>query len=152
MMNSKVKVCADPLGNVVVRSQNSPEWGYVRVEQKVTTITDKGWLRSSTRSSLIKGKFEELVNAGFKKDMVLPGKLVVIESLNPFNSDNPDQHAKIAGLTNIPCTVDGQQIYRDCQYTTDETMEDILIQHDNTDAIKEAVAAMKLVDADVSLD
>ena len=32
-MNSKVKVTADELGNVVVISKNNPEWGHIRLEQ-----------------------------------------------------------------------------------------------------------------------
>ena len=66
-MDNKVKVVSDSNGNVINVSEKSPEYGYVRVEQNATTIGNNGWLRLTKRSSLIKGKVEDLVKAGFKE-------------------------------------------------------------------------------------
>ena len=44
----------------------------------------------------------------------------------------------MAGDTGIVCCVDGQPIYRKTFFTKDQTAEDVLIAHDNGDAIREA--------------
>jgi hypothetical protein len=64
--------------------------------------------------------------------MQLPGKIIVKESLEPFNPENPDKNLKIAGDTGIICNIGGQPIYRDTFYSPSETAEDILIMHDET--------------------
>jgi hypothetical protein len=140
---TKVVVTADQLGNVVGVSANNPEYGYVRVEQTTTQINDQGWLRPSKRSALIKGLVKDLIEAGFKQGKELPGKIVVVESLTPFNQDNPDRDLKVAGTTGVICTIDDQPIYRQAFYTTNENSYDQLITHNNTEEIKEVIAAQR---------
>ena len=53
MKQSKVRVTADVNGNVIGVSLNNPEYGYVRVEQSVTQISEAGWLKPVKRSALI---------------------------------------------------------------------------------------------------
>jgi hypothetical protein len=140
---TKVVVTADQLGNVVGVSANNPEYGYVRVEQTTTQISDQGWLRPSKRSALIKGLVKDLIEAGFRQGKELPGKIVVVESLTAFNQDNPDRDLKVAGNTGVICTIDDQPIYRQAFYTTNESAYDQLITHTNTDEIKEVLAAQR---------
>jgi hypothetical protein len=102
----KVVVTADKNGNVIGISENSPEYGYVRVEQTGSFINDQGWLRISRRSALIKGLVKDLVETGFTDGQELKGKIVVVESLTPFNTDNPDRDLKIAGDTGVVCRID----------------------------------------------
>ena len=107
---SKVVVTGDQNGNVIGVSENNPDYGYVRVEQTGTFINDQGWLRSSKRSTLIKGLVRDLEEANFSIGQEMPGKIVVVESLIPFNPENPDRDLKIAGTTGVICRIDDQPI------------------------------------------
>ena len=143
MKQSKVRVTADINGNVIGVSQNSPEYGYVRVEQSVTQISEAGWLKPVKRSALIKGKVEDLAQAGFVEGHELSGKIIVKESLTPFNPENPDRDLKIAGQTGVVCRIDDQPIYRQTFYTSNQEAYDELITHDNTSEIREVQVAQK---------
>lgn len=142
-MNSSVRVVADDQGNVIGISKNNPEYGYVRVQQLSMQINNEGWLRQSLRTALIKGKVEDLVAFNFKENYDLPGKIVVKESLTPFNPENPDKNLKIAGNSGIVCRVGDEPIYRQTFYTMDENAVDEFIQHTNGEEIKQTIAAEK---------
>lgn len=143
MTSPKVKVTADENGNVIGVFKNNPEYGYVRVEQTAPVISDKGWLRVSARSSFIKGKVADLQACNYRKDQELPGKIVVIESLTPFNMENPDRDLKIAGDSGVICRIDDQPIYRQAFYTTNVNAQDELLFHTNTDEIREVLNAQR---------
>ena len=143
MKQSKVRVTADINGNVIGVSQNNPEYGYVRVEQSVTQISEAGWLKPVKRSALIKGKVDDLAQAGFIDGFELSGKIIVKESLTPFNPENPDKDLKIAGQTGVVCRIDDQPIYRQTFYTSNQEAYDELITHDNTTEIREVQVAQK---------
>lgn len=140
-METKVFVRADDQGNVIGVSENNPEYGYVKVQQLAMQINDEGWLRQVLRTALIKGKVEDLVKCDFKADQVISGKIIVKESLTPFNEENPDRDLKIAGSTGIVCRVNDQPIYRQSFYTQNMNAVDELIMHTNRDEIKEVQAA-----------
>lgn len=141
----KVVVTADKNGNVIGVSENNPEYGYVRVEQHGSFINDQGWLRVSRRSALIKGLVKDLVEAGFSEGQELPGKIVVVESLTPFNMDNPERDLKIAGDTGVVCRYDDQPIYRQSFYTMNDASQDQLIMHTNKQEIREVQSAQKSI-------
>lgn len=143
MQKSKVRVTADINGNVIGVSQNNPEYGYVRVEQSVTQINETGWLKPVRRSALIKGKVEDLAQAGFVEGHELSGKIIVKESLTPFNTDNPDRDLKIAGSTGVVCRIDDQPIYRQTFFTSNQEAYDDLMIHDNADEIRDVQMAQK---------
>ena len=138
----KVKVTADKNGNIVKISENNPEFGFIRVEQIATQIAN-GWLRKVKRSAIINGNVNDLLDASFKDGQELAGKIVVVESFNPFNLDNPDRDLKIAGDTGIICRVDDQPIYRQSVYTVNDQAQDEFIMHDNTEEIREVVTIQK---------
>ena len=142
-MDGIVVVKADDQGNIIGVSANNPEYGYVKLQQLTMQINDEGWLRQSLRTALIKGKVEDLIASNFKAEQVLPGKIIVRESLTPFNPENPDKNLKIAGATGIVCRVDDQPIYRQTFYTQNENAIDEFIMHDNTTEIKEVMNAQK---------
>lgn len=142
-MDNSVKVAADKNGNVIGVSENNPEYGYIRIEQVATQISNDGWLRNVKRSALIKGKVEDLVDCAYQEGEVLPGKIIVVESFKPFNSLSPDRDLKIAGSTGIICRVDDQPIYRQTFYTTNANAIDELITHNNSEEIKEVLAAQR---------
>ncbi len=133
-----VTVSADDTGNVIHISENNPEYGYVRIESVLTEINAEGWLRTVKRSALIKGLVKDLVAYGFHKDQTLPGKIVVKESLTPFNPENPERDLKVAGSTGVVCRMDDQPIYRQTFYTQHIEAEDNLIPHTNTEEIRNA--------------
>jgi hypothetical protein len=137
------KVTADKNGNVIGVSQNNPEYGYIRVEQQTTQISDDGWLRNTKRSALIKGKTEDLMACNYKEGSQISGKIVVRESLTPFNPENPDRDLKIAGDTGVICRIDDQPIYRQTFFTSNLNAQDELITHTNKEEIKEVQAAQR---------
>lgn len=151
-MDNKVRVVSDDNGNVINVSEKSPEYGYVRVEQNASTISTNGWLRLTKRSSLIKGKVEDLVKAGFKDGSALPGKLVVVESFEPFDTNNPERDLKFAGVTGVVCRVDDQPIYRQTVYTTNPDAQDQLIMHNNAEEIREVQAASRAMSSLLATD
>ena len=144
---SKVTVTADQNGNVIGVSQNNPEYGYIRVEQIATQINDEGWLRNVKRSALIKGKVEDLSASKYKAFDEIDGKIVVRESLVPFNTENPDRDLKVAGLTGIICRIGDQPIYRQTFFTTNLNATDEFIMHDNKEEIREVMGAQREISA-----
>jgi hypothetical protein len=145
-MQAKVKVSADKNGNIICITKN-PEYGYVRVTQKITAINEEGWLRKSERSAFIRGLVGDLLESGFKKDQELAGKIIIKESLTPFNKENPEKDLKMAGETGVTCKVYDEPIYRQSFYTANLEAEDVLIAHTNTIEIREAQAAQRAIAA-----
>jgi hypothetical protein len=140
---NKVTVAANKDGNIIGISENNPEFGYIRVEQNAPVINEKGWLRFSKRSSLIKGKVEDLLQCNYKAGQEIQGRIVVVESLTAFNTENPDRDLKIAGETGVVCTIDDQPIYRQSFFTTNVDAQDELITHDNVAEIREVQEAQR---------
>lgn len=138
-MNGDVKVTANESGAVVVPSKN-PDYGYVRLESKSVSVDAGGWARKSTKSALIRGLVSDLKEMGLTNGKTLPGQIVIVESHEATNPEDLEQDMKIAGDSGVPCTKDGQPIYRTSRYTTDMEATDTLIAHDNGDAIREAQA------------
>ena len=139
---SKVTVTADKNGNIVKISENNPEFGFIRVEQIATQIAN-GWLRKVKRSAIINGNVNDLLDASFKDGQELAGKIVIVESFNPFNPENPDRDLKIAGSTGVVCRIDDQPIYRQTFFTSNQEAYDDLITHDNTNEIRDVQVAQR---------
>lgn len=140
-MNSKVTVVADATTKaVIVQSENNPEYGYVRLEQPRTIIDDNGFLRTRKISTLVHGTVTELKSAGFYDGQELPGKIVIVESLTPFNKKDPNRDLKIAGATGIVCSINGAPIYRKTIYSLASNTEDVLVKHDNIEQLRAAYA------------
>jgi len=134
----KVCVVQDELGSVIRISRNNPDYGHVRLTQEGTSYTTTGWVKKSTKSTLLHGLVEDLKAIGIKKKKVLPGCIYTIEQFTPFTKDNPDRDLKVAGRTGIICCKDGEPIYRKSFYDPTGTMEDDLQPHNNNQAIREA--------------
>lgn len=147
---NKVKVAADKNGNIIGVSQNNPEYGYIRVEQVATQINDQGWLRNVKRSALIKGKVDDLLTCNYKEGSEILGKIVVVESFEPFNPTNPERDLKIAGDTGVICRVNDQPIYRQTFFTCNQDATDELITHNNTDEIRDVQSAQRSLTSLVS--
>lgn len=141
--STKVVVAANDKGQVVVQSENSPEWGYIRVTQNRMTIDDNGFARRVKLGALIPGKVEDLETFGWVDGEEIPGKIVFREQLTPFNPKNPSDDHKIAGDTEILCVQNGKPIYRKTFYFQDEEAIDTSCEHTNKEEIKAAFAALK---------
>ena len=133
---SKVTVVANEDGNVVHYSEANSGFGHIRVEQTRSVIDEKGWLTRKKLIAFIPGKVEDLEDAGYAAGQVLNGKIIIKESVKPFNVKNPEKDIKLAGITGIMCKVGDEPIYRKCMYTEDLTQSDEFIQHTNSDEIK----------------
>lgn len=140
-MSAKVVVLGNEQGSVITVSENNPEYGFVKVSQVRTMFDDNGFIRAKKVNALIAGKVEELEMAGFFVGQELPGKVLIKESLTPFNEKDPSRDLKIAGNTGIICSVNGQPIYRKTIYTNMSNAEDVLVQHDNVEQLRNAYAA-----------
>jgi hypothetical protein len=140
-MNSKVIVLSDETTGAVVNvSSNNAEYGYIRVQQVRTMIDDNGFLRRKPVSALIPGTVSELKDSGFFASQQLDGKIIVEESLEPFNEKTPERDLKVAGETGIVCTLGGLPIYRRTKFSFDATGADTLIKHDNVEQLRAAFA------------
>lgn len=135
-MNSKVKVSANDKGQVVVLSENNSEYAYIRVTQDVVSIDDRtGFVRRKTISAVIPGLVDDLKAFGWVNGQSVDGKIVVKESLEPFNPNDPERDLKYAGDTGVICTLDGQAIFRKAFYTQNVNAQDMKVQHDNSTEI-----------------
>ena len=140
-MNSKVTIVADATtGTLINVSPNNPEYGYIRVQQVRTMIDDNGFLRRKPVSALIPGTVSELKDSGFFASQQLDGKILIQESLTPFNAKTPERDLKVAGETGIVCTVEGQPIYRRTLVSFINDAQDDLVQHDNVEQLRTAFA------------
>ena len=140
-MNSKVRVLADATTNAVVNMSENPKYGYIRVEQVRNVVDDKGFWRRKPISAIVPGMLDELQAEKFYAGQELPGKIVIKESLTPFNDKTPERDLKIAGDTGIVCKFEGNPIYRKTVYTLASNAEDVLIKHDNVDELRAAYSA-----------
>ncbi len=141
-MDSKVIVVADEAtGTVINVSENNPEFGYIRVSQTRTMIDDNGFLKRRVVSALIPGPINDLKDTGFYAGQILNGRILIQESLMPFNQKNPERDLKIAGDTGILCTLGGLPIYRRTLFSFNQDGQDELIKHDNVEELRAAYAA-----------
>jgi hypothetical protein len=143
VMSSKVVVLADATTGSVINVSNNPEFGYIRVEQTVNQYDDNGFLRRKKLSAIISAEMEDLQAAGYYAGQLLDGKIIVQESLEPFNDKNPERDLKVAGSTGIVCRVDGAPVYRRTLYTEKQNLTDSPIAHTNVDEIKAAYETTK---------
>ena len=129
-----VKVSSDAAGNVITPTSN-PEYGYIRVTETRNLIDERGFLRPPKLSALVLGLRGDLKNLGWTAGKELPGKIIIKESLMPFNKKEPENDYKVAGNTNVVCCVGDQPIYRKTFYVQNTNMEDVLIAHTNKEQI-----------------
>ena len=142
IMTNSVYVKADENGSVIRVYANNYDFGWVIFAQDVASFNN-GWLKMTTRSVRQMGKVADLEKLNYKANQELRGQIVITESLTPFNEKDPERDLKIAGTTGIVCTVNGEPIYRQVEYTMDMKRVDVLIDHDNGDEIRAAWAAQQ---------
>ena len=143
-------------GSVISAYQNNPEYGYVQLQQTAMVI-DGGWVREVKRSTLLRAKMELLNKfiAG-NKNLSLPGKIVVKEFLESevpadmaerFFNKNVDYETSIepyvkrAGQDGVELTQGGERIIRFSVYDNTAQDNDVMVAHDNVDAVRESIAS-----------
>ena len=140
-MDSKVIVMADEAtGSVINVSENNPEYGYEKLQQIRNVIDDNGFLRRKPVNALLPGTVEDLKSLNLFAGQALTGKILIEESLEPFNKKTPERDLKIAGETGIVCTWNSLPIYRRTKFTFNSVAEDSYQKHDNIDELKAAYA------------
>ena len=89
---------------------------------------------------------EDLKDEGYYLGQELPGKIIIVESLNPANKKDLTRNLKTAGNTGVVCKVNGEPIYRKTIYSIVSNASDQLVKHDNVDEIKAAnnIATVKV--------
>ena len=143
-MNSKVKVVANATTGAVVNvSENNPDYGFVKLEQTRAVIDDNGFLKNKAISTLLQGNIEDLKGLGFYAGQELDGRIRIQESLEPFNTKNPERDLKVAGETGIVCSKAGAAIYRKTAYDPTGTKEETYVQHDNIAELRAAYETQK---------
>lgn len=140
-MNSKVFVVADETGAVINVSEKNPEFGFVRVQQTRTMIDDNGFVRRKPITALMPGLIEDLQAMNLYGGQEIDGKIIIEESLSPFNKKHPERDLKVAGETGIVCKLGGLPIYRRVKLSFNESAVDTTIDHDNVAELKAAYAA-----------
>tara|TARA_Y100000592_G_scaffold42114_1_gene66956 strand:- start:10065 stop:10541 length:477 start_codon:yes stop_codon:yes gene_type:complete len=144
-MNSKVKVVANATTGAIVNvSENNPDYAYIRLEQTKAIVDDNGFLKNRTISALLQGDTTELRDLNWFAGQEVPGKICIKESLEAFNSKNPDRDLKVAGETGIVCTVEGSPIYRKTIWDPTGTKAESFVQHDNVEELRAAYEAQKV--------
>lgn len=128
-------------GTIVSAYKSNPEFGYVVISEVAPTIDGNGFLRKNKKVSTIKGAVEDLKEMNYQDGQELAGQIVIRESLEPTNPNNPEQDIKYAGDTGVICMKGGQPIYRTSLYTLDMSLTDEYVAHDNTEEIKQAQEA-----------
>lgn len=133
MSQVKIATASKDSTELIGISPNNKEFGYIRVESAESVqFGAGGWLNARVKSALIKGKVTDLqtwVKANnIKVGSLITGKIVAKESHTPFYQG---QQPKRAGQDGEILHVAGQPIYRNTEFTLDESMQDELIQHEN---------------------
>jgi len=148
--SGKVVVCATE-GKVILVSEKNPEFGQIRVCQIRTIFDETGWARKKKLWASVPGTIDILEGLGWKEGDELEGKIVIKESLTPFNKKEPEKDLKIAGKSGVPCKQGGKPIYMKNIYTEVLSAGDTSVPHDNIAEIREAYAKQKAFDGDPNL-
>lgn len=145
-MDGKVRLLGDNLGCVIIQSNKNPsEYGYVRVEQlRVFSNPKTNFIESKIITALIHGKIQDLKIAGFSyPGQELEGKIIIEESLTPFDKKNPDRDIKKAGETGVVCLCDGKPIYRRTRFSYNFDSKDEFVDHTNGEELSIAYNRLK---------
>jgi len=96
--DSKVQVVADAMGNTIRQNQNKPDYGYIRLVQKRTTISPTGFISASNLSTLLTGTIEDLEASGLQHTKEIAGKLFLINYFYIQLSRLADQQINLLSL------------------------------------------------------
>ena len=141
-MNNLVTVRKE--NGATVRVSNNPEYGFIVLEQIASELKD-GWISDKTLTTIIQGKISVLESMDLSKPLI--GKIVVKESLRPFNNKMPERDLKYAGDTGIVCMDGDNPIYRKTEFTYDINKHSEFIKHTNGADIRNANSGNQAVES-----
>ena len=141
-MNNLVTVRKE--NGATVRVSNNPEYGYVVLEQIASELKG-GWISDKTLTTIIQGKTSVLESMDLSKPLI--GKIVVLESIKPFNDKQPERDLKYAGDTGIVCMDGDNPIYRKTEFTYDINKHSEFIKHTNGADIRNANSTNQAVES-----
>ena len=141
-MNNLVTVRKE--NGATVRVSNNKEYSYVVLEQIASELKG-GWISDKTLTTIIQGKTSVLESMDLSKPLI--GKIVVLESLKPFNDKQPERDLKYAGDTGIVCMDGDNPIYRKTEFTYDTNAHSEFIKHTNGAEIRSANSTNQAVES-----
>jgi len=143
--------------------QNNPEYGYIQVEEAQIQLRSLTWVGKTRRVALIKGDVESLKTWVLEnaKGGKLPGQIVVREYEEGAVPDELYRELigdtevrdyeeavkpfiKLAGKDGVPLTIGGNRILRFSFYDETGELEDIKVQHDNSDDVASAARERRI--------
>ena len=148
MEGSCVVVEANQNNEVITKSPNNPDWGWIRVVQNRHIFDEtSGILKIVFCSALVQGRLKDLRKLRWINGQVLPGKIIYKDSLEPYRKIDSYRDFKIAGKTGIVCSINGEPIYRKYFYSANPDARDIHINHDSVckDCIRNEYIKNKVV-------
>lgn len=132
----------EPVEDSVIRAANNPQdpsAAFIRLGTKVLGDGLKEQYRFTNTFQDTNALSNLLTTLGVGAGDIVPGKLVVEESLVPFSAANPARDIKWADqAAGIKCMVEDRPIYRRIVHTTKMDKEDINIQHTNREELSNA--------------
>lgn len=131
-MKNSVKVTANPANGQVftstgVSEKDGKEYGYIRLESKQLDMS--GTVATVRTQSALKTISKEAFDASeLVAGSEIPGKILIKESTtkNPFRAN---QEAKRQGKDGGVLLFNGLPIYRETEFTSDMSAENVLIAH-----------------------
>lgn len=141
MNQSQVIVSVNPkTGKVFTEGKLGKDgkmYGYIRVE--TTRLVKNGnFLKPTKVSALVSMSKEDFDANPIAAGTGLGGRIRIIESTTQELGAQP----KLAGDSQVPCTLRGKQIFRKTEWDLSGE-PDVLVAHDNSEAIKAAIANAK---------
>jgi hypothetical protein len=147
---AQIQMLADDNGNIVRVSQNNPETGFIVLHSERFKIPTGRNVYKATRSCYISGKISDLNELrDYFHANGIDGKIVMREYVKSevpqeFLIKNKETKAvewdrmkpKRAGNEGPILTKNGETIYAFAIYDETGTMSDILVAHDNVDAVR----------------
>lgn len=149
-----VKIAPSEGGQLITATSN-PDYGYMRVVEKKTSVQGR-WSRTEERSALVLGEIDSLVEiVKGARNGELAGRIVYQDYLQSQMPDHVrkdlvgkrDEEEALenvfrrAGQDGPYLTIGGERIVRYKFYDESGSTSDILLQHDNGEAIREHQAA-----------
>lgn len=149
-----VKIAPSESGQLITATSN-PDYGYMRVVEKKTSVQGR-WSRTEERSALVLGTIDSLVDiVKSARNGEMPGRIVYQDYLQSQMPDHVrkdlvgkrdeeealESSFRRAGADGPYLTIGGERIVRYKFYDESGSTSDIILQHDNGDAIREHQAA-----------
>lgn len=148
-----VQIKPTETGAFITAYKNKPESGFIKLQSEEISIQDN-FVRNSVRTTLIKGPIDRLEKfiSTFGKTGTVAGRIVIrefTESSLPENfqsrlnknvgyEDAISGYLKRAGKDGIEVTLGGERILRFADYDPSGAVQDLMVAHDNVNAIKES--------------